>query len=148
MPPRLSRLAMAAVLTAAAGGCATLTESTNQVVTLQTVLDHQPVSGIGCVLTNDMGKWFVTSPGRVTIHKSIQPLVVDCRKEDVWSYDQIDPKQNGSRWGNIIFTLGAGQYIDKQTGAGFDYPMTLTVIMQRNDGSSQRLPPPGGAAIY
>jgi hypothetical protein len=145
-------------------GCGTLTESAEQYVMVQTVLDHQPVAGIGCVLTNDVGRWFVTSPGRVKIHKSRQPLTVDCRLNDVWVVDQIDPKQNASRWGNILLTAGAGQFVDRQTGAGFDYPATLTVLLKRVPPASppgtpppsqpatpppQPLQqPPGGSAIY
>jgi len=112
-------------------GCATLTESTEQYVMVQTVLDHQPVAGVGCVLTNDVGRWFVTSPGRVRIHKSRKPLSVDCRLDDVYVVDQIAPKQNSARWGNILLTAGTGQFIDRQTGAGFDYPATLTVLLKR-----------------
>lgn len=151
MPLCLNRAACAALAATMLAGCATLTESTEQVVTVQTVLDHQQVSGIGCVLSNDTGRWFVTSPGRVTVHKSTQPLVVDCRRDDVWAYDQVDPKQNGSRWGNILLTLGAGQYVDKQTGAGFDLPATLTVILQRGDGAAARGAPaqqPLPSSIY
>lgn len=130
-----------AALAAAASGCATMTESTEQYVMMQTVLDHQPVAGIGCVLSNDVGRWFVTSPGRVQIRKSTQPLAVDCRQNDVWAIDEIGPKQNGSRWGNILLTAGAGQFVDRQTGAGFDYPTTLTVILQRGTPPVQGQPP-------
>ncbi len=148
---RLSRVAFAAFAAAASTGCATLFDSTEQTVLVQTVLDHQQVSGIGCVLSNNKGRWFVTSPGRVTVQKSTEPLVVDCRREDVWAFDQIDPRQNASRWGNIIFTLGVGQMVDKQSGAGFDLPSTLTVILQRGEGAAARGAPaqqPQPATIY
>ncbi|WP_374585123.1 hypothetical protein [Pseudoduganella sp.] len=151
MPSRLSRVTFAALAAAALAGCATLFDSTEQTVLVQTVLDHQQVSGIGCVLSNNKGRWFVTSPGRVTVHKSTEPLVVDCRREDVWAFDQIDARQNASRWGNIIFTLGAGQIVDKQTGAGFDLPSTLTVILQRGEGAAARGAPaqqPQPTTIY
>lgn len=142
MSSRLSQVAFAAIAAAALAGCATLFDSTEQSVTVQTVLDHQQVSGIGCLLSNDKGRWFVTSPGRATVTKSTWPLVVDCRREDVWAYDQVDPRQNASKWGNIIFTLGAGQLVDKQTGAGFDLPSTLTVVLQRGEGAAERGAPP------
>lgn len=151
MTSRLSRFAFAALAAAAFPACATLFGSTEQTVMVQTVLDHQQVSGIGCVLSNDRGRWFVTSPGRATVRKSTQPLVVDCRREDVWAYDQIEARQNASKWGNILFTLGAGQVVDKQTGAGFDLPATLTVILQRGEGAAARGAPPqqpSPSAIY
>jgi hypothetical protein len=158
------RAALAAGAAVLLAGCATLTEAPEQYVVVQTVLDHQQVAGVGCVLSNDVGRWFVTSPGRVKIHKSTKPLAVDCRLNDVWAVDQIDPKQNGSRWGNILLTAGAGQFVDRQTGAGFDYPTTLTVLLKRVPPGNQPgmpasgqpaaqvpqtpPPPPGGSAIY
>ncbi|MFB9287625.1 hypothetical protein ACFFTM_04590 [Pseudoduganella plicata] len=154
---RLARLATAVFGTVALAGCATMTETSEQYVMVMTVLDHQQVAGIGCVLSNDAGRWFVTSPGRVQIRKSTQPLTVDCRKDDIWAYDQIGPKQNASRWGNILLTAGAGQLIDRQTGAGFDYPQTLTVVLRRGQQPGQRNTPEapttppaptGGGVIY
>lgn len=138
----LPRAALTAFLATSLAGCATLTESTEQYVMVQTVLDHQQVAGVGCVLANDAGRWFVTSPGRVRIRKSTQPLAVDCRLNDVYVYDQISPKQNSSRWGNILLTAGTGQFIDRSTGAGFDYPGTLTVLLRRVAPA----PPPAAAA--
>jgi hypothetical protein len=143
---RPASLLVAALFGAAGAGCATLTESTDQYVLVQTVLDHQQVSGIGCMLSNDVGRWFVTTPGRVAIRKSAQPLIVDCRQADVWAYDQIAPRQNSSRWGNYILTAGAGQYVDRSTGAGFDYPETLTMILQR--GEAPRPAPARGSVVY
>ena len=143
---RTASLLVAALIGAAGAGCATLTETTEQYVLVQTVLDHQQVSGIGCMLSNDVGRWFVTSPGRVAIRKSTQPLTVDCRQADVWAYDQIIPRQNGSRWGNYLLTAGAGQYVDRSTGAGFDYPDTITMVLQR--GEPPRPAPAGGSAVY
>ncbi|UGQ47693.1 hypothetical protein [Massilia endophytica] len=138
-----------AVLAASAlAGCATMTEPVDQYVMVQTVLDHQQVAGVGCVLSNDVGRWFVTSPGRVQIRKSAAPLVVDCRSGDAWTVDRIDPKQNSSKWGNILLTAGAGQVVDRQTGAGFDYPATLTVILRRGERGDARMAPPAGSAVY
>lgn len=159
------RILPGATLALLLAGCATLTESTEQYVMVQTVLDHQQVAGIGCVLSNDAGRWFVTSPGRVRIRKSTQPLTVDCRLNDVYAYDQIGPRQNSSRWGNILLTAGTGQFVDRQTGAGFDYPGTLTVLLKRVAPAKPPVAPapvavpvpspppaapqpPGGSAIY
>ncbi len=146
---------VAVLASAALAGCATMTESSDQYVMVLTVLDHQQVAGIGCVLSNDAGRWFVTSPGRVQIRKSTKPLTVDCRKDQVWAFDQIGPRQNASRWGNILLTAGAGQLVDRQTGAGFDYPQTLTVVLQRGEPNRQQpgapaqaSPPPASGELY
>ena len=123
------------------GGCATLTGNTEQMVLVQTIQDNRELTGAGCILSNDVGKWFVTTPGRITIRKSQEPLKVDCRKHGspaVATDDHIDPKLNGSVWGNVILTLGVGYFVDRNTGAGFDYPSILTIVMQ----DPARLAPP------
>jgi len=130
-------------------GCATLTEPTEQNLVVQTVFDHRDMPGVGCVLYNDVGKWFVTTPARVTVRRSSAPLRVDCRKDDLaWAYEKVDAKAGASSlWGNVVLTAGAGYFVDRNTGAGFDYPATLTVIMHpaRNDN----LPPPApGVTVY
>ena len=133
----------------ASAGCASLTESTQQNVLVQTVLDHREIGGVGCVLYNDVGKWFVTTPARVTLRKSAAPLRIDCRKEGAaWAYEKVDPKVNGNLWGNVILTAGVGYVIDRNTGAGYDYPSTLTVVMRAAEGADDGPPPAAGVTLY
>jgi F0F1-type ATP synthase assembly protein I len=33
--------------------------------------------------------------------------------------------------GNVVVSAGLGYFVDKRSGAGYDYPATLTVIMRR-----------------
>lgn len=131
------------------GGCATILDSNQQQVQVQTVQDHREIAGAGCVLSNDAGRWFVTTPARLTIRKSKSPLRVDCRKDGGgWAYEKVASKQNGTLWGNIVLTAGVGILVDRQTGAGFDYPAVLTVIMHPAEREPERLPPPAGATVY
>ncbi|MEG2962404.1 MAG: hypothetical protein RR860_06920, partial [Janthinobacterium sp.] len=112
-------LAVKAMLLSGLGGCATLTGNADQMVLVQTILDNRELTGAGCILSNDVGKWFVTTPGRITIRKSREPLKVDCRKHGspaVAVDDNIDPKLNASIWGNVILTLGVGYFVDRNTG--------------------------------
>ena len=124
----------AMMLLAGLAGCATMTGSTEQMVLVQTILDNRQLAGAGCILSNDMGKWFVTTPGRIMIRKSREPLKVDCKKSGspaVVLDNNFDATVNGgSAWSNVIFTLGVGYFVDRDTGAAYDYPSTLTVIMQ------------------
>ena len=130
-------------------GCASLTESTQQNVLVQTVLDHREIAGVGCVLYNDVGKWFVTTPARVTLRKSAGALRIDCAKEGTaWAYEKVDPKVNGNLWGNVVLTAGVGYFIDKNTGAGYDYPSTLTVVMQPAAERDAPPPPAAGVTLY
>ena len=128
-------------------GCATMTGSTEQMVLVQTIFDNRQLAGAGCILSNDMGKWFVTTPGRIMIRKSQAPLKVDCKKSGspaVVMDNQFDATVNGgSAWSNVIFTLGVGYFVDRDTGAAYDYPSTLTIIMQ----DPARLARPAPAAV-
>jgi hypothetical protein len=131
------------------GGCGTLTESTTQQVMVQTVLDHQEVAGVGCVLFNDSGKWFVTTPGRVVLRKSRAPLYVDCRKHGAgWAYDEVASRENSTLWGNVALTAGLGIYVDRNTGQGFEYPNVLTVELRRRDEAEVRPAPDVGRTVY
>ncbi|TFW29458.1 hypothetical protein [Duganella callida] len=141
--------AAAAALLATLAGCASLTESTEQSVLVQTVLDHREIAGVGCVLYNDVGKWFVTTPGRVTLRKSAGPLRIDCaREEKGWAYEKVDSKVNANLWGNLALTAGVGYFVDKNTGAGYDYPSTLTVVMHAAQDKEDGPPPPAGVTLF
>lgn len=112
-------------------GCASITGSKLQPLSVQTVLDNREVSGIGCTLTNDAGKWFVTTPGTVTVQKSTADLSVQCRKDGVGSGNEMAvSKATGSVWGNVLAGGIIGYAVDRNTGAGFDYPSVITVSMR------------------
>lgn len=136
----MRRAVLLACLPAAlVAGCATLTDSKEQVIEVRTVLDNREVAGAGCLLSNKAGRWFVNSPGRVKVTKSTSDLSVECKRDGAASgYDLVQSKVNTSGlWGNLVVSAGLGYFVDKNTGAGFDYPSTLTVIMR-----SAPKPPP------
>ncbi len=118
-------------LLAALGGCATLTESSQQLVELHTIAANREVAGVGCVLANDAGRWFVVAPGRVTIERSSDPLRVECAREGQGSATELVESRfdTGKLIGNVVVTGGLGYLVDHHSGAGFAYPATLTVIM-------------------
>ncbi|MBC7857536.1 MAG: hypothetical protein H7Z39_01920 [Burkholderiaceae bacterium] len=112
-------------------GCATLIESNQQEVLVQTIQDHRMLPGVGCVLANDAGRWFVNAPGRVTIQKSSTPLLVDCKKAGAgWGSESFEPAFGSVQWANIA-TGGLGFIVDHNSGAGFDYPATLTIVLRK-----------------
>lgn len=122
----------ALMLVAMLTGCATISEPKQQTLMVRTILDNREIGGVGCVLTNDAGRWFVTSPGHVVVQKSAGNLFVDCRKEGASSgQDVVASRANASAVVGNVTTAGLGYLLDKRTGAGFDYPETLTIIMRR-----------------
>ena len=129
--------------------CATLSENTEQSVLVQTVLDHRQIAGVGCVLSNDVGKWFVTTPARISLRKSASPLRIDCKQEGTgWAYEKVDSKVNSSLWGNLVLTAGVGYFVDKNTGAGYEYPAVLTVLMRPAAPRDTAPAPAAGVTLY
>ncbi|RZA34468.1 MAG: hypothetical protein EOP92_15540 [Lysobacteraceae bacterium] len=127
---RLSLLLLAVPLVL--GGCATVSDSPLQQLELHAVLDYKEVGGVGCILSNDTGRWFVVAPGRVTVTRSTQPLQVSCKKDGA----MMASESFGSRVevaglaGNVVISAGVGHLVDRYTGAGFSYPANLTVLME------------------
>lgn len=133
---RFSRRFFLSVLSLSAplvlGACATLSDAPlQQQVELHAVLDYQEVGGVGCLLTNNLGRWFVVAPGRVTIARSAEPLVVSCKKAGMG----MGQEAFGSRpdamslMGNVVISAGMGFAVDKYSGASWSYPANLTVLM-------------------
>jgi len=112
-------------------GCASITGSKLQPVSVQTVVDSKEVSGVGCTLTNDAGKWFVTSPGSVTVQKSTGDMTVECVKDELRGRETVVSKAQGMLWGNILAGGGIGYVVDRNTGAGFDYQNSITVFLNK-----------------
>jgi hypothetical protein len=128
-------------------GCGTLTQSSNQTLLVQTVLDYKPVDGVGCVLSNAAGRWFVLTPAKVTVKKAAGPLRVDCRKDGVASDELVGARQDRTLWGNYVLTGGLGNKLDRETGRGFEYPGVVTVVLTR-DAPDPRYAPPEGRVVY
>jgi hypothetical protein len=118
------------------GGCATISGSKMQSVSVQTILNNSEVMGVGCTLSNDSGSWFVTTPSSVTIHKSTADLMVDCKVPDSSiGHETVISKATTSAWGNIVTGGIVGYAIDRNTGAGFDYPSVIIVAMHKSSDS-------------
>ena len=95
------------ILVVMSTGCASVIGSKLQPVSVQTIHENKEIVGVECTLTNDAGKWSVTSPGSVTIHKSTGDLAVDCTKDGTThGHETIVSKSNKAVWGNIIAGWG------------------------------------------
>jgi len=104
----------------------------SQSVSIRTFQGDMEMVDVECTLANDIGKWFVTSPGSVTIQKSAASLVVDCSKTNtIVGHETIVSKPNKSAWGTISAGGIIGYAADSNSGIGFDYPSTITVTLHR-----------------
>lgn len=116
-------------------GCVTApAEPTTQQLEIHTILDHREVTGVGCVLSNAAGRWFVVAPGRVTVERSRSPLTIDCARDGAGSAVEVSQAHNTSLFdtgrliGSIIVRVG-GTHADPYDGSGVAYESTLTVLM-------------------
>jgi hypothetical protein len=129
------RTACAGALAIAAAGCASPGTPPTQQIEVHTILDHREVSGVGCVLGNRAGRWFVVTPGRVTVQRSRDPLTVDCARAGTGSAVEIAQARSNALFdsdrliGNIIVSAGMGDYVSRFDGEGVAYQSTLNVLM-------------------
>lgn len=121
-------------------GCASITGTTGQSVSIETLnKTGSSVVGASCELTNSKGKWFVNTPGTVAIRRSNDDMNIICRK------DGVDPglatvvsDTKGMMWGNILAGGGIGAIVDHNTGAAYEYPVLIQILM----GSNIKIEPP------
>ncbi len=123
---------MTVAILAALTGCASITGSKMQSVSVDATGDIGAVAGATCTLSNDEGKWFVTTPGSVVVHKSTADLSIDCIVKNGFAGNTVAiSRANMAIWGNLIFGGIPGYVIDRYSGAGFNYPVNVSVPMRR-----------------
>ncbi|MFM0079755.1 hypothetical protein P0D72_12845 [Paraburkholderia sediminicola] len=114
-------------------GCASIIDGSTQVVSVETRRGTELVSGANCQLTNNKGAWFVTTPGTVAMHRSYDDLNIKCeRAESEPGVTTVKSSTRGMAFGNILLGLFGGPIgaaVDTGTGAAYDYPALITVMM-------------------
>jgi hypothetical protein len=115
-------------------GCATITSSEMQDLSLQTANDKgEALKEVKCTLKNDKGNWEANAPGFVSIRRSAEDLIVECKKEgQADGFLRAISRAAGGMWGNIIFGGGIGAIIDHSKGTGYNYPDNLPVVMGKS----------------
>lgn len=114
-------------------GCASIVSGSNQSLSVETRAEAGSFSGANCRLFNNKGTWFVTSPGSTTVNRSFEDLSVQCEKDGFEpGLLTVKSTTKGMAFGNILFggIIGAG--VDISTGAAYDYPPLITVIMGKS----------------
>ena len=112
------------------GGCATMSDSPVQQLEVRAVLDYREIGGVGCILSNDVGRWYMIAPGRVTVTRSSQPISISCKK-GASAAEVVQARLDTNKlMGNLVTSAGIGYFVDRHSGAGYGYPAILTVLMQ------------------
>ncbi len=116
----MKKILLPAILSALITGCASITGSTSQSVSVQTIQGSQNVAGANCELSNSKGKWFVNTPGSIPIGRSNDDLQVICKKEGLnYGSTTVASDTKGSMFGNILLGGGIGAIVDHNSGAAY-----------------------------
>jgi len=117
-------------------GCASITGTTGQSVSVETRSSEGVVSGAQCEMANSKGKWYVQTPGSTQIRRSNDDLIVTCQKDGFEPGTQsVESVTKGSMWGNIVFGGGIGAVVDHNSGAAYEYPTLIQVVINRIRGN-------------
>ncbi len=121
------------VLATLSSGCASIVSGSNQPISVETKLKGAAVNGAYCRVNNDKGTWFVTTPGSLTIQRSIQNLDIKCEKDGIPAgLLSVKSSAKAIAFGNILLGGPIGAGVDILTGAAFDYPASIPVEMDNN----------------
>jgi hypothetical protein len=108
-------------------GCASISGSRNQAISLHTSCEGTPMSGANCSITNDSGSWYTKTPAAVFIRRSGGDLVVICKKDQLQASATFRSSSSSGMWGNVLAGGLIGAAVDAGTGAGFDYPSPMNI---------------------
>lgn len=119
-------------------GCATITKSPDQTVTVNT----RP-AGAECSLVREGQVIAVIrpTPGSINVQKDKDPISVTCKKPGFLdSIGEMSSEFEAMTFGNIIFGGLIGVGVDAISGAMHEYPtlVTITLIPEQFDSSVQR----------
>ncbi len=113
-------------------GCATVTGGGNsQAISVSTVNEYgKTVDGAACNIHNDKGNWKLSSPEQVTITKSSKPILVRCEKApSLPGTATVESSVRGAMFGNLIAGGLIGAAIDHSSGAAYEYPESIKVML-------------------
>ena len=119
------------------GACSSVTKGTSQDV----AVDTKDVKQAKCTLKNEKGSWIIPStPGSVEVSRGGGDLAVNCVKEN-YQNGQMMVSQGFEPMtlGNILIGGVVGVVVDAASGAAFDYPPTVSILLTPSDGY---VPPP------
>lgn len=120
------------MLTLGLNGCASITGTRNQPVSVTATHEGKPITGAFCNLVNDKGSWHATTPGSVVIQKAYGDMSITCKKDDLYSGSSIFKSANeGAVWGNVLAGGLIGYAVDASSGAGFSYPPTMNIELMK-----------------
>lgn len=111
-------------------GCASIVNGSSQVISVDARHKGQALAGASCQLNNGKGVFYVTTPGTITVHRAYDDMNIRCDKEGYASgMSTVKSNTKPMAFGNILFGGPIGVAVDAGTGAAYDYPSIITVVM-------------------
>ncbi|MDB5946533.1 MAG: hypothetical protein JWQ33_1559 [Ramlibacter sp.] len=117
----------------ALGGCASVSGGNVQKMYVQAQAPNgAAVTGADCVLSNDKGTWRVTAPGDTSVVRSNKRMEVKCDRSPLpQGVVSVESATRSAMYGNIILGGVVGAVIDHNSGAAYEYPEMIKVVMGR-----------------
>lgn len=113
-----------------AGGCASIVNGTTQIVSVETQQNLQRVDGARCEMVNSKGTYHVSTPGTVTIGRAFGDMTVTCEKDGMPAGTAtVSSSTKGMLFGNALFGGVIGVVVDTTSGAAYDYPELIRIIL-------------------
>lgn len=148
--PGVRAIFVVAAAIAATGltGCASIVSGTSQLMSVETISKTGKVEGASCKLQNDKGVYYVVTPGTVSVHRAYGDLSVTCEKAGVpTGLATIKSSTKGMMAGNILFGGFIGAGVDAASGAAYDYPVLLQIMMSDTVANPLIPAPVAGAPV-
>ncbi len=121
-------------------GCASITGTTGQSISIEARSENNQISGADCEMTNSKGKWFLKTPGSTQIRRSNDDLIVVCSKKGYESGQKnVVSETKGTMFGNIIFGGGIGAVVDHNSGAAYEYPTLVQIVLNKIDKVTENI---------
>lgn len=114
-----------------ASGCASVSGGNAQSMIVTTAeKDGRDVPGADCKLSNSKGSWSLKTPGETTIVRSNTPMTVKCEKSPLpTGMATVESATRAAMFGNILVGGIIGAAIDHSSGAAYEYPASVRVVM-------------------
>ena len=112
---------------AALSGCATITKSSSQTVTI----DTRPPGAV-CVLTRGGKKFAIVNPtpGAISVEKSSDAISISCTRDGyLETAGTLESSFQAMTFGNIIFGGLIGVAVDAASGAMHEYQPLITITL-------------------
>lgn len=107
--------------------CSSLTSGSSQSMRVDTFPEKEAT----CELTNDKGKWLISStPGSTVVNSSCGDMTIKCEKSEKKGIVVVPSSVKASMFGNIILGGPVGAIIDHSNGSAYEYPSVNNIPLK------------------